>query len=163
MSAYMVNEDTLDLIASVAIWSSHGLFIYAGEGTLPPRGELEYAGEGEAIYYRASHLQDIKQELRLENIASLNARYPSDAGLAGEGSPFKAIYSDQATYAQALGALACYEYQACESDSWRNSYAHLLCVGIRKVICGLISAGEWEYERPAGQAQRVSLMEMINE
>ena len=163
MSAYMVNEDTLDLIASVAVWSSHGLFVYASEGTLPPRCELEYAGEGESVYYRASHLKDIKQELRLENIASLNARYPSDAGLAGEGAPFRAIYRDQATYGEVLGALACYEYQACESDSWRNSYAHLLCVAIRKAICSLISEGEWEYKRPIGQAQRVSLMEMISE
>lgn len=159
----MVNEDTLDLIASVAIWSNQGLFIYASEGTLPPRGELEYAGEGESVYYRASHLKDIKQELRLENIASLNARYTNNAGLAGEGAPFKAIYRDQATYGEALGALACYEYQACESDSWRNSYAHLLCVAIRKAICSLISEGEWEYERPAGMAQRVSLMDMVRE
>ena len=159
----MVNEDTLDLIASVAVWSNHGLFIYAEEGTLPPRSDLEYAGEGESVYYRASHLKDIKQELRLENIASLNYRYPQDAGLAGEGEPFKAIYRDQATFAQALGALACYEYQACESDSWRNSYAYLLCVAIRKTICSLISEGEWEYERPAGQAQRVSLMGMVSE
>jgi len=163
MSAYMVNEDTLDLIASVAVWSNHGLFIYAQEGTLPPRGELEYAGEGESIYYRASHLKDIKQELRLENIASLNARYPQDTGLAGEGAPFKAIYRDQATYAEVLGALRCYEYQACESDSWRNSYAHLLCVAIRNAVCSLISEGEWEYERPAGMAQRVSLMDMVSE
>ena len=162
MSAYMVNEDTLDLIASVAVWSNHGLFVYAGEGTLPPRGELEYAGEGESVYYRASHLKDIKQELRLENIASLNARYPQDAGLAGEGAPLRVVYRDQATYAEALGALACYEYQACESDTWINSYAHLLCVAIRKAICGLISVGEWEYERPAGQAQRISLIDLIS-
>jgi len=159
----MVNEDTLDLIASVAIWSNQGLFIYASEGTLPPRGELEYAGEGESVYYRASHLKDIKQELRLENIASLDARYHNKAGLAGEGAPFKAIYRDQATYGEVLGALACYEYQACESNSWRNSYAHLLCVAIRKAICSLISEGEWEYERPAGMAQRVSLMDMVRE
>jgi hypothetical protein len=162
MSAYMVNEDTLDLIASVAVWSNHGLFVYAGEGTLPPRGELEYAGEGQSVYYRASHLKDIKQELRLENIASLNARYPQDAGLAGEGAPLRAVYRDQATYGEALGALACYEYQACESDTWRNSYAHLLCVAIRKAICNLISEGEWEYERPAGQAQRISLIDLIS-
>lgn len=163
MSAYMVNEDTLDLLASVAVWSNHGLFIYASEGSLPPRGELEYAGEGESVYYRASHLKDIKKELRLENIASLNARYPSDAGLADEGAPFKAIYRDQATYGEVLGALACYEYQACESDSWRDSYAHLLCVAIRKAICGLISEGQWEYDRPTGQAQIVSLMDMVRE
>ena len=163
MSAYMVNEDTLDLLASVAIWSNDGLFIYASKGTLPPRGELEYAGEGESIYYRASNLKDIKRELRLENIASLNARYPSDAGLADAGAPFKAIYPDQATFAQALGALACYEYQACESDEWGDSFAYLICKAIRKTICDLISSGEWEYDRPAGQAQRVSLMGMIKE
>jgi hypothetical protein len=163
MSAYMVNEDTLDLLASVAIWSNQGLFMYAGEGTLPPRGELEYAGEGESIYYRSSHLKDIKRELKLENIASLNARYPQDAGLAGDNAPFKAIYRDQATYAQALGALRCYEYQACESENWSSSYAHALCVAIRNAICALISEGEWEYERPAGQAQRVSLMDILND
>jgi hypothetical protein len=162
MSAYMVNEDTLDLIASVAVWSNHGLFIYASEGTLPPRGEITFAGEGEAIYYRDQDMKHIKEELRLENIASLNARYPNDAGLAGEGAPFKAIYRDQVTYGEVLGALACYEYQACESDSWRNSYAHLLCVAIRKAICSLISEGEWEYERPANQAQRISLMDILN-
>ena len=92
MSAYMVNEDTLDLLASVAVWSNHGLFIYVKEGTLPPRGELEYAGEGESIYYRASHLKNIKEELRLENIASLWARYPNDGGtMAGEGAPFLSL------------------------------------------------------------------------
>jgi hypothetical protein len=164
MSAFMVNEDTLDLLASVAIWSNHGLFIYAKEGTLPPRGELEYAGEGKSIYYRASHLKNIKEELRLENIASLWARYPKDGGeMVGEGAPIKAIYRDQATFSEVLGALACYEYQACESENWENSYAHLLCVGIRKTICGLISEGKWEYERPAGQAQRVSLMDILND
>jgi hypothetical protein len=37
-----------------------------------------------------------------------------------------------------------------------------LCVAIRKAICSLISEGHWEYDRPAGQAQRVSLMDIIN-
>lgn len=160
MSAYMVNEDTLDLLASVAVWSNHGLFIYAGENILPPRGDLEYAGKGESIYYRSTHLKDIKQELRLENMASLWSRYPNHDHDAG-GEPFRAIYSDQATVAQALGALSCYEYQACESDQWGESYANLLCKAIRKTLCDLISTGEWEYQRPAGQAQRVSLMDMI--
>lgn len=163
MSAFMVNEDTLDLIASVAVWSNHGLFLYVRPGTLPPRGELSFPGEREPIYYRSSDLNNIKQELRLENIASLNARYPQDAGLSGEGKPFRAIYRDQASFAEALGALSCYEYQACESDTWRNSYAAALCVAIRKAICDLISAGQWEYDRPSTQAQRVSLMDMVGE
>ena len=163
MSAYMVSEDTLDLLASVASWSRDGLFIYASEGTLPPRGEITFAGEGEAIYYRDQDMKHIEEELRLENVASLNARYPNDADLAGEGAPFRAIYSVHATFAQVLGALRCNEYQACESESWSNSYAHALCVAIRKAICDLISNGEWDYERPAGMAQRISLMDMVRE
>lgn len=162
MSAFMVNEDTLDLIASVAVWQNHGLFLYVRPGTLPPRGELSFPGERESIYYSSSDLENIKQELRLENIASLWSRYPNqDHDTHRE--PFRPIYSDQATYAQALGALSCYEYQACESDTWRNSYAAALCVAIRKAICDLISAGEWEYDRPSTQAQRVSLMDMVGE
>jgi hypothetical protein len=160
----MVSEDTLDLLASVASWSRDGLFIYASEGTLPPRGEITFAGEGEAIYYRDQDMKHIKEELRLENVASLWARYPSDGGdMAREGAPFKVIYRDQATYGEVLGALRCYEYQACESESWSNSYAHALCVAIRKAICDLISDGNWDYERPVGQAQRVSLMDMVRE
>ena len=46
MSAYLVNEDTLDLLASVANWSRDGLWLYRGEDTLPPRSELE-TGESE--------------------------------------------------------------------------------------------------------------------
>jgi hypothetical protein len=162
MSAYMVNEDTLDLIASASTWGNRDLFLYVYPGTLPPRGELTFPGESESVSYTASDREQIKQELRLENIASLWARYPnSEHNTTGE--PFRNIFSDQASYAKALGALACYEYQACESDQWRESYAYALCQAIRRNLCSLISAGEWEYERPAGLVTRVSLMDMIND
>ncbi|NBV43149.1 hypothetical protein EBR96_10355 [bacterium] len=164
MSAYMVNEDTLDLLASVASWSRRGLFLHNGGDVLPPRSNIPFASAGESIYYDECNMKEIKEELRLENIASLNARYPNDGGdMVGASEPFRPIYDDQATFAQALGALACYEYQACETDSWRNSYAHALCVAIRRAICDLISNGEWDYQRPAGQARRVSLMDMVRE
>ena len=162
MSAYMVNEDTLDLISSVTVWQNHGLFLYVKPGTLPPRGELSYPGEGESIYYSSTDIKHIKEELRLENIASLWARYP-DHSHDSDKRDYRPIYSDQATYAQALGALSCYEYQACESDNWHDSYAAALCKAIRKALCDLISTGEWEYERPIGQAQYVSLMDMAGE
>jgi hypothetical protein len=161
MSAFMVNEDTLDLIASASTWGNRDLFLYVTPGTLPPRGELSFPGEGESVCYKAGDRKDIKEELRLENMASLWARYPNHEHNT-ESEPFKNIFSDQATYAQALGALACYEYQACESDQWRESYAYAICQAIRRNLCALISAGEWEYERPAGLAQRVSLLDMIN-
>jgi hypothetical protein len=158
----MVNEDTLDLIASVTVWQNHGLFLYVKPGTLPPRGELSYPGEGESISYGSADRKHIKEELRLENMASLWARYPDNEHNTAR-EPFRNIFSDQASYAKALGALSCYEYQACESDQWRESYAYALCQAIRRALCALISDGEWEYERPAGLVTRVSLMDMVGE
>ena len=161
MSAYMVNEDTLDLLASVTLWDRSGLWLYAGENTLPPRSELETSVNG--IYYTSSHAPLIKEELRLENIASLWGRYPKDADtMAGNSrAKFRAIYDDQATIQEALGALRCYEYQACESENWQNSYAFAICQAIKATLIAKLSDGYWEYERPAGQAQRVSLMDLL--
>ena len=162
MSAFMVNEDTLDLLASVAGWRREGLWVYMSEDILPPRGEIQFERGGNYYGERASNL--IKEELRLENMASLWARYPKDANLFWEGrepQAFKRIYDDQATIAQALGALACYEYQACESENWQNSFAFALCKAIRKALCSRILGDNWEYERPAGQAERVSLTDMM--
>lgn len=163
MSAFMVNDDTLDLLASVASWSRDGIWVHNSGRVLPPRGEIKYPREGEGEYLKYEDMPAIKEELRLENIASLNARYPKDAGLAGEGERFKRIDSDQATIAEVLGALACYEYQACESENWLNSYAFAICTAIRRAICNRISDGHWEYERPAGLVQRVSLMDMLRD
>ncbi|NBW20113.1 MAG: hypothetical protein EBR82_70295 [Caulobacteraceae bacterium] len=159
MSAYMVNEDTLDLLASVAGWRREGLWVYMSEDILPPRGEIQFERGGNSYKDTASSL--IKEELRLENMASLWARYPKDGLNAGGGRAFKRIYADQATIAQALGALSCYEYQACESENWESSFAFALCNAIRKALCDIVASNNWEYERPAGQAERVSLADMM--
>ena len=148
MSAFMVNEDTLDLLASVAGWRRDDLWVYVGEDTLPPRGELQFERGGN--YYASQHSRLIKEELRLENQASLWARYPNDADDFWAGAtpqPFSPIPSHKATVAQALGALACYEYQACESENWQNSFAFALCKAIRKSLCQMISGDNWEYVR----------------
>jgi hypothetical protein len=164
MSAFMINEDSLDLLASVASWTREGVFLYNRGDVLPPRSEIPFASADESIYYDNNNMKQIKEELRLENIASLWARYPNDGGeMARAGDTFRPIDRDQVTFAQVLGALACYEYQACESENWYNSYANALCKGIRKAICSMISDGQWEYERPAGMAQRVNLMDMLSE
>ena len=81
MSAYMVSEDTLDLLASVAGWGRECLFVFSSEYTLPPRSTLD-AVRGEGNYYRDDKTPAlIKEELRLENQASLRARY-------GDGEQF---------------------------------------------------------------------------
>lgn len=158
MSAFMVSEDTLDLLASVAGWGRDPMFIYAREGILPPRSDLPVK-MGEGNYYGESERALIKEELRRENMASLWARYPQDGGdMAGEGEKFRPIWEDQASVGEALGALRCYEYQACESDTWLNSYAFALCQAIRAKLCASISEGHWEYTRPATMAERVRIL-----
>lgn len=157
MSAFMVNEDTLDLLASVAGWGREPLFIFAGEGILPPRSELP-ATMGEGNYYGEKEGALIKEELRRENMASLWARYPEDGMNAGGGARFRPIWADQASIGEALGALRCYEYQACESDTWKDSYAYALCQEIRRALCARISKDHWEYTRPANRVERVRVL-----
>lgn len=162
MSAYLVNEDTLDLLASVAGWRREDLWVYMSEDILPPRGEIQFERGGNYYGERFSAL--IKEELRLENMASLWARYPKDANLFWEGitpQAFKRIHADQATIGEALGALACYEYQACESENWKKSFAYELCRAIRKALCQMVSGDNWQYTRPATQAVRVSLTDLM--
>ena len=157
MSAYLVNEDHLDLLASVTEWNREGLFVYFSEDTLPPRSDLE-ANRGEGNYYTTStHASLIKEELRLENQASLRSRY-DDGEQFDKGRRYRPIYSDQVTHAEILGAISCYEYQASESDTWKNSYAHALCQAIRRNICRSISGSNWEYTRPANLAERVRII-----
>ena len=164
MSAYMVNEDTLDLLASVVYWSRDGVAVWIDDNTLPPRSDLRTeTGNGyRYIEYKTSDAKHIKEELRLENRASLWARYPKDASdMFSPAEFFALIDKDQASFAEVLGALRCYEYQACESENWLNSYAYAICKGIRRQICNIISEGHWDYERPEGLARRVSLSDLI--
>lgn len=157
MSAYLVGEDTLDLLASVAEWGrSEGLFVYFGEDILPPRSDLK-AERGQGNYYKAEDRHLIKQELRLENQASLRARYGDDEQF-DKGAPYRPIWQDQVKIGQALGALACYEYQACESDTWEKSYAKALCNAIRRNLCRIVSGDNWEFTRPANLAERVRII-----
>ena len=80
--------------------------------------------------------------------------YKIDTEIHREGEVyFATIYYDQVTYAQVLGALACYEYQACESDTWKKSYAFALCQAIRRSICRMISGDNWSYTRPANRVR----------
>jgi hypothetical protein len=162
MSAFMVSEDTLDLLASVAGWGRDDLWVYVEDSVLPPRGSIQFERGGNYYGDRSSFL--IKEELRLENQASLWARYPNDANEFWEGrepQAFRRIYSDQASIAEALGALACYEYQACESENWKSSFAFELCKAIRKKLCSMISGDNWDYTRPANQVTRVSLTDLM--
>lgn len=150
MSAYLVGNDHLDLIASAPHWSKEGgVWLYARQGILPPRSDLPFT-LGEGFSYTKEHAQGIKNELWLENWASLQARYPKDSnnyGVKSQAQPFRLIADYQATFPEMLGALSCYEYQASESATWYNSFAFHLIQAIRKSTCRLIAGSHWDYTR----------------
>lgn len=160
MSAFMVNDDHLDLLASVTEWYREDLWVYFSDEMLPPRSDLP-AERGGNYYQNRFHAVQIKEELRLENQASLWARYPNDANEFWQGMEFREyrrIFDDQTTVGEVLGALACYEYQACESENWKKSYAYAICQAIRKKICSQLAGSNWEYTRPANLRERVRVI-----
>ncbi len=164
MSAYLVNDDTLDLLTSALLWSNNPLAVRvqhpAGPDTLPPRGDLAGSAGQPWVYYTHEDVQQVRDELKLENLASVRARYPNaDFETLNTGATrFRPIYQDQATPAEMLGALRCYEYQACETDEWELSHAYALCKAIKNRIVSQLSDGLWEYERSKSYAERVRII-----
>ena len=174
MSAYLVDNDTLDLLASfIARWSqdSHmaGMDLYLEDSTLPPRTEeieIEVDRFGRRrVLITNTMAQAVKNELLAENIASLWGRYPAgrgegldDAqGLISERDRFRGIPSDEADLSDVAGSLHCYEYQACETDDWKLSFAYALCQGARrKIISHLMNQKEdnWGYTRKSRALSR---------
>ena len=169
MSAYLVNSDTLDLIASAATLygrdSSGGLYVYLDEQTTPPTQGLELVttdGGTRYVHVRGGDEDNLVRELWHVHKVSLEARYDDPSSLMHDdllADTWRPIY-DVST-AVIMGALNCYEYQACESDTWRNSFAHQFCQALRRKLCTSIAGDNWEYTRPAGYVQAISLMDMI--
>jgi len=169
MSAYLVNSDTLDLIASAATLygrdSSGGLYVYLDEQTTPPTQGLELVTDGYGTRYvhvRGGDEDNLVRELWLANKVSLEARYDDPSALMHDdllADTWRPILD--ASIPEIMGALNCYEYQACESDTWRNSFAYQFCQTLRRKLCTDVAGNNWEYTRPAGYVAPISLMDMI--
>lgn len=159
MSAFLVNNDTLDLIASVAAtWNKSsgigGLIVYQNINDEKPLNPNIYQEIKEAqgialVSIDYVMADDIKFELAIENVRSLNARYRDDSNDFQKVEPFRIISPYDVELSDVLGALACYEYQACESNEWEKSFAHALIEAIRRKVCSMIANNAWEYTRPS--------------
>lgn len=160
MSAYMINNDTLDLLASSVEWGLHndglGLVLYHDIETNLPSGvysQTYMENDTKFIVFRFSreHAGWIKAVLHHENIKSLVARYGDDPNdLKFQMHPYRRIDMDASEngYKTFFGAVRCYEYQACEHAGWRTSLAKALTDAIKEKMMGLFSSGKWEYNRP---------------
>lgn len=164
MSAYLVSLDTLELLGSVLCrWrtSTHesGTYVHLFDDTTEPPAVSDLAVT-DATAWSARHvrigrddLTAVVRELYAANVRSLAARYPGDDMMVGYALPddyrAREVSRDDATLAQAFGAVKCYEYQACEFPEWRQSFAHALTGEILNRLAMMASPDCWEYVRPS--------------
>ena len=167
MSAYLVNSDTLDLLASAATLydTQHSLYVYLeNDQAGPTQGLTLITGAyGERyVEIRGGDEDNLVRELWHANKISLDARYDDPSGLLHDdlvSDTWRPIYD--VSMPEILGAIACYEYQACESNTWRYSFAKAYCEALRRKVCGIISNGHWEFKLPDNYVRPISLLSML--
>jgi len=113
------------------------------------------------------------RELVAANVASVAARYPSDtrADMLGgmvsylpDDYTYTRVTRDRfADYGHVLGALACFEYQSCETQ--RDTLADSICERVRRDVCMRLAdacredtgVSVWGWDRDEARAARAAL------
>jgi len=115
MSAWMVSKQHIDAMVTV------------------------YLGLQDTRYASFNHIDPQKcgQTLVTQNVRSLEARYGKGDDIipAWAYRPYQYRPSVQPfSLAQALQNIACYEYQACETEDWQRTSAFYLCQSMTFLI-----------------------------
>jgi hypothetical protein len=166
MSAFLCNNDLFDLLSSTVTWGDR----HDGEIRVVIDSSVEIPeackslattyGDITIVTFRHFDTQILKNVLVMQNYISLNARYGDS--IEHEPIPFRFISQDfPNSLATVLGAVACYGYQACEDDGWRNSFAKAVTDAIQDKICRIISAGYWDFARNSVTPSVVKLSTLI--
>lgn len=157
MSAYQVNQDTIDLIVSVLVsWGKHrggwspNVYTY---GELPTDQELLAETEQRDGYQVTrgdmTTADALGRELIDANVRSLATRYSDGVEMChyySESYTWTPVSESVVTVARALGAVNCYRYQACEFSGWLDSFAkELTDVALHRLI-DMTSTG-WDFSR----------------
>lgn len=134
MSAYIMNDDEINTIVSYFIESKHGVH---GEGAWLRMGESTWD------YLTYENAAKVAAILMAQNIRSVNSKYGDNTGNA-----YVFEYLPQAhkrPMGNIIGALECYEYQACETNDWHTSLAHEIVQGLRKHLLKTIAEADGAY------------------
>ena len=148
MSAFMVEREHIDLIVAVGLHGPRGVPVSPGTAWYRlswfdcDPAELAAASVTECAAHRRElrfdTADEVGQMLVDENARSIFYRYPDtlDGGeIPGDASALDGYsYTDpryRPTAVEALKALDCFEYQACEHDGWRSSEAWRFCEALR--------------------------------
>lgn len=164
MSAFPVSDETLYVMVYAAMKGPHGTSWYHYAKRKGHR--LRQCDFDEA--------DRVVSMLKTENRRSLEARYPRDAAetwpeiLEPIAFPRTLAFATDPTPVEVLKTIACYEYQACEHEGWRDSEAFAFCVGLRHAMIaelpGYENATGWDWSTEEFQKRRggmVSLTGMI--
>ena len=111
----------------------------------------------------ATHYANV---LLAENYRSLNDKY-GDAETPHKVtvSLGEVLRADQIPAVNVLHSLACYEYQACESDDWEQTDAFKICDQIRRAAIKRLPGYDdapwgapFEFDKPAAKVISISSM-----
>lgn len=133
MSAYTMHAEEINTIVSYFV---HTKATVHGEGAWLRIGE-------KYDYLNYDHAEEVGKILMDENIRSVNSRYAQDTG-----SDYKFEYDATAhkrPMGNIIGALECYEYQACETDDWHTTNAHEIVQQLRRHLLKTIAEKDGTY------------------
>ena len=150
MSAYMVSNDTLDLLVTVSCWDRRdGMIVVVPNGVEIPEGFVGHKQEFiTVVNVRYDQANLLKMVLHNQNARSLAARYgdkPEDYTMERFNYVESARYGE--FFKSIFGATRCYEYQACETDDYFQTFAHHVIQAIAKRAMAEFSEGYWEYRK----------------
>lgn len=135
MSAFIASHDHLDLLVTAAMHPRHG------DRGLRVNGRT-FDGREDA--------NELGAILAAANVESVNYRYGEDElEDIYEWNPNGIAHylGGVLSWGDVLGALACYEYQACEVPDWESSQAFAICQAIRRKVCGILAGDTWSWDR----------------
>lgn len=164
MSAFMVSQDHLDAIISLALWGPS-----AGQGTgshhwhrprwfaVPPTAAMDLHTIQQISRTIDQHNPDqVGQMLCDANMRSLRARY-DDADASGMIPDWASAYHYRASLfavrpspVEGLKLIACYRYQASECPDWRDAEAASFCDSLEHALIACLPGYDrapWEWRR----------------
>ena len=117
-----------------------------------------YHGDDWHRFNKYEHADIVKTILHTANLESVNYRYKESTNNTPE--PYSGAEIVQylggavIPWGHVLGALRCFEYQACERPDWSESLAKAITDKIRFKVCQAITeeaGGMWEWSRDTAQ------------
>lgn len=166
MSAYICDREHIQYLVQAAMsrsvtGTSGARWFHAGEWK-------QLAGTD---YSKAPEVANM---LLMENIRSVSCRYPNESSATLPGDhPEPFTRKDFATVRwhnfkprQVWHSCRCYDYQACESDDWRETEAYAFISSLKEdagnAMAGEVDHNAGEWGAPTPDCNAVSLFAMSN-